>query len=65
MTEWEYRLVDSNDVEEGSFLSGKSREAIEEYLNRLGAEGWEVINLDFVELENRTSFVGIAKREKR
>ena len=44
---------------------GKSRESMEEYLNEIGSEGWEIVNLDFVELENRSSFVGVAKREKR
>lgn len=65
MKKWEYRMVDSADVEGGSFVMGKSRESIEEYLNDLGTEGWEIVNLDFVELENRSSFVGVAKREKR
>ncbi len=64
MITWEYKLVDSLDIEEGDFLAVKSREAVESYLNELGAQGWEIINLDFVEIEGRTSFVGVAKREK-
>jgi hypothetical protein len=64
MTTWEYRFLDSMDIEEGGFLAVKSREAVEAYLNAIGDEGWEVVNLDFVEIEGRTSFVGIAKREK-
>ena len=63
MRKWEYKYLDSLDIEEGDFLAIKSRESVEEYLNQLGAEGWEVINLDFVEVEGRTSFVGVAKRE--
>ena len=65
MKKWEYRMIDSADVAGGSFVMGKSRESIEEYLNEIGTEGWEIVNLDFVELENRSSFVGVAKREKR
>ncbi len=61
---WEYKFLDSMDIEEGDFLSIKSREALETYLNDFGAQGWEIINLDFVEIEGRTSFVGVAKREK-
>lgn len=64
MRKWEYRFLDSMDIEEGGFLAVKSRDAVEAYLNRIGDEGWEVINLDFVEIEGRTSFVGVAKREK-
>lgn len=63
MRKWEYKYLDSLDIEEGDFLAIKSRESVEDYLNQLGAEGWEVINLDFVEVEGRTSFVGVAKRE--
>ena len=62
MAKWEYRYLDSLDIEEGDFLSIKTREGVEDYLNQLGAEGWEVINLDFNEVEGRTSFVGVAKR---
>ncbi len=64
MRRWEYKIVDSNDVPGGGIFKGKSRDSLEEYLNRLGAEGWEVVNIDSLELEGRTSFVGIAKREK-
>ena len=63
MRKWEYKYLDSLDIEEGDFLAIKSRESVEDYLNQLGAEGWEVIDLDFVEFEGRTSFVGVAKRE--
>jgi hypothetical protein len=63
MRKWEYKYLDSLDIEEGDFLAIKTREGVEGYLNQLGAEGWEIINLDFVEVEGRTSFVGVAKRE--
>lgn len=63
MRKWEYKIVDSNDVPcEGIFL-GKNRGALEDYLNRLGADGWELVNIDSLELEGRREFVGVAKRE--
>lgn len=62
MAGWEYRLVDSSDADDGNFLEGASRQKIEEYLNGLGADGWEIVNLDFVETESRSSFIGVAKR---
>ena len=64
MKKWEYRIIDSKDVPGGGIFKGKERGKIEEYLNSLGEEGWEIVNIDSLELEGRTSFVGIAKREK-
>ena len=64
MKQWEYRLIDSNDVKSEGILRGRSREAIEQYLNELGAEGWEIITLDWNPLEGRKSFSGVAKRPK-
>ena len=45
-----------------SMFKQRTREAVEEYLNGLGDEGWEVVNVDFVEWDGPGSFVGIAKR---
>lgn len=64
MRRWEYRMVDSKDVPSQGVFKGRSREALEKYLNDLGAEGWEIVNIDSYELEARTEFVGLAKREK-
>lgn len=65
MQKWEYKIIDSKDVSREGIFQGRSREKIEEYLNNLGEEGWEIINIDGYELESRTSFIGIAKREKQ
>lgn len=47
MKKFEYKIVDTRDVEsEGQFKSRK-REDVEAYLNSLGAEGWELVNVDF------------------
>ena len=62
MIRWEYRIVDSDDVPGGGIFRGKSRHNVEEYLNAAGRDGWEIVNIDFLELEGRTSFVGVAKR---
>ncbi len=63
MSKWEYRIVDSKDVPSGGFFRGKDRAEIDGYLNQLGQDGWEVVNLDFRELESRFEFVGVAKRQ--
>jgi hypothetical protein len=64
MKKWEYMIVDSKDVASGGIFRGRDRSAIDKYLNGLGQEGWEIVNLDFRELENRFEFSGVAKRER-
>ena len=42
-----------------------SPEEAEKYLNKIGEEGWEIIDLDFDFLIHDTgAFVGVAKRRK-
>ncbi len=60
---WEYKIVTSDDISGG--LLKKNRAEIEACLNRLGAEGWEIINMDFRELDVKFSFTGLGKRPSR
>jgi len=64
MKKWAYRIVDSKDVSGGGVFKGKDRADVEAYLNELGKDGWEIINLDFRELESRFEFSGVAKKER-
>lgn len=64
MKKWEYMIVDSQEIPGGGIFKGKDRSDINNFLNKLGEEGWEIINLDFRELERRSEFTGVAKREK-
>ena len=64
MKNWEYRVISSKQIEGGNWFKGKSREALESYLNELGGQGWEVITVDWNEMDGHASFTGIAKREK-
>ena len=64
MTRWEYLIVDSKDVAGGGLFKEKKRSDVEAYLNNLGNEGWELVNLDFRELDSRFEFTGLAKRER-
>jgi hypothetical protein len=65
MKKWEYKIIDTKDVPGGGILKGKSRAAIEAYLNELGGQGWEIVNLDALELQgHRLTFLGAAKRER-
>jgi len=70
MEKWEYLLLDSKKLEsaEGGVFTQKKveLEEAEKYLNRLGEEGWEIIDLDFDSLIHDTgAFVGVAKRRKK
>ncbi|RMH63370.1 MAG: DUF4177 domain-containing protein [Calditrichaeota bacterium] len=63
MKKYEYKIIDSKDVSSAGLFKGRKREDLESYLASLGSDGWEIINLDFRELEGRLEFVGIAKRK--
>ena len=51
MIKWEYMLIDSKNLpeaERGVFKQSKvTLKEAEEYLNKLGEDGWEIIDLDF------------------
>lgn len=69
MDKWEYLLMDSKKLEsaQGGFFSQKkvTLDEAQNYLNHLGDEGWEIIDLDFDFLVHDTgAFVGVAKRKK-
>jgi len=63
MIKWEYKIVDSRDVPGGSVYKGKEKHDVEVYLNKLGRDGWEIINLDFRDIDERFEFSGVARRE--
>ena len=64
MREWEYRIVDSRDTPKGGAFKDRERETVENCLNELGEQGWEIINLDFQGvLAGSFEFSGVAKRE--
>ncbi len=65
---WEYKIIDSDEAEKGGFMKGRTVQQVEAYLNVLGAEGWEIVNLDFqMDLTmpgGPTHFHGLAKRPR-
>lgn len=70
MDRWEYLLLDSKKLPsaDGGILKPKkvTFEDAQAYLNKLGAEGWEIIDIDFDFLIHDTgAFVGVAKRKRR
>ncbi|MBB68099.1 MAG: hypothetical protein CMP19_11400 [Rickettsiales bacterium] len=65
---WEYKIVNSADAKKRGFLTGLTVEDVEKYLNSLGSQGWEIIDLDF-QMDptmpgGPTHFHGVAKRPK-
>jgi hypothetical protein len=63
MKKYQYKVVDTRDVESAGLFKGRQRSDVEEYLNLLGDEGWELVNVDFRELEGGLEFAGIMKKE--
>jgi hypothetical protein len=62
MSKFEYKIIDSKDVASAGVFKGRQRADVEAYLCTLGEDGWEIINMDFRELEGRLEFSGVAKR---
>jgi hypothetical protein len=60
--QYEYKMIDTRDVAAAGVFKGRKREDIEAYLNTLGREGWELVNVDYRELEGGTEFAGVMKR---
>lgn len=63
MKQYKYKVIDTRDVETVGFFKGRKREDVEAYLNSLGTEGWELVNVDFRELEGGLEFAGVMKKE--
>jgi len=62
---WEYMIVDSQEAEKGGFLKERTTKQVEDYLNKLGAKGWEIVDLDFQYVGGSpTHFYGLAKRKR-
>jgi len=63
MKKYLYKVIDTRDVETAGLFKGRKREDVESYLNSLGASGWELVNVDFRELEGGLEFAGVMKKE--
>jgi|GEM_PF-462338 len=59
---WEYKLFESKDAGISGMDKRAKRTRLQAYLTHLGEEGWEIINIDFHDLNIGMSFVGVAKR---
>ncbi len=62
MKKFEYKIIDTRDVETGGMFKSRKREDVEKYLCALGSEGWELVNVDFRELEGVLEFAGVMKK---
>ena len=63
MKKWEYMILDSKELAGGTLFKGRARDDVETFLNQLGAEGWEVIEINFRDIQKGFEFKGLAKRE--
>lgn len=64
MTTWEYKFITTADLEKRGFFKSVKTEEVEKYFNSLGDEGWEIINVDFIDTTAFIDFKGVAKRPR-
>jgi hypothetical protein len=67
MKKWEYKIIDTKEIPGVKIFKDKSRQAVEveAYLNKLGEQGWEIVNFDAVDWNRCMEFRGVAKRERQ
>ena len=63
--QWEYRIVHDEDVKQTDLFGRPKRAAVEALLNQLGAEGWELVNIDFSDDGPKFFFTGVLKRPRQ
>jgi hypothetical protein len=64
---WEYKLISTRDLPGGGFMGVKEREreAVENHLNELGNQGWEIVGIDFFDsMQSASFFQALARRER-
>ncbi len=64
MRRWEYRLIDEESVAAPGGLEEWDRESLENYLNHLGAEGWELVQVSTKAMAGWDVFKALLKRER-
>ena len=64
MKTWEYRVVTADDVERSGFFQTVNPKVLEEHLNHLGEQGWELVSIDFLDTTSTLYFRAVLKRER-
>ena len=65
MQTWEYRFFSNTDVAWEGIFTPAGRGALEQALNDLGREGWELVSIDFVDdVINSFRFAAVLKRPR-
>lgn len=59
---WEYKIFESKDADLSGLSKRAKRTRLQAYLCGLGAEGWEIVNIDCNDLNINLFFIGVAKR---
>lgn len=64
--QWEYELFSSMDLPKQGWFSQPTREGVMDHLNRLGQDGWEVINVQFAVVDGPNYYMrALLKRRKQ
>ena len=64
MKNWEYKIIDSNAYKKPGLMKDFSPKDVEGFLNKLGQQGWEVIEFQCkFKIKQIDTFYGLARRE--
>jgi hypothetical protein len=63
MKQWEYKILDSRLLPGGGKFKGKEKDIVDMFLSKIGRDGWEIMSIDFREINKGYEFTGVAKRE--
>lgn len=65
MPTWEYKFFTSTDVPPEGLFTPAGRIALEQALNELGAQGWELVSADFADDQMHSfRFAAVLKRPR-
>jgi Domain of unknown function (DUF4177) len=61
---WEYKTLRAKELDISIFSSHKTAVAIDEVLNELGRQGWELVEFNFGCLGGKAGIAGLLKRRR-
>ena len=64
MEKWEYKTLRAKELGISIFSSRRTAMAIDDYLNELGRQGWELVEFNFGSLSAKAGIAGLLKRRR-
>lgn len=64
MEKWEYKTILGKDLGVHIFSARKTAKAMDQALNELGRQGWELVQLNFSGVAGASGIAGVLKRRR-